>query len=105
LPFLIPARSIPSSASLSRSRASSLDQRADWIEATGRSAAGKPLVLSACFFSGVPGAPLHAATSSAAEQARAVPNRILIDILHIDLLAGDALRERGGGERIDGAIE
>src|SRR5687767_12302885 len=98
MPALIPAKAITSSASPSRSRASSVEKRSDTIGATGRSASGK---RGAC------GSARHAASSTAnsISTGRAARACILVDVLDIDLLARHALRQGGGHEAVEVAVE
>ncbi len=81
---------ITSTASLSLSRSSSVDQRGDTIAATGRSAAGKPVTLGseAFWWAGAEPRP-QPASSKHQCQERALAS---IDVLHLDRLAGHALR-------------
>ena len=85
----------------SRSRASSFDQRAETIGATGRSAAGKRVRLARSALAQRGCAPSHAASSERREQRQAAARRASIDILHLDLLAGHALRQRRRHEGIE----
>src|SRR5436190_21331262 len=98
MPGLTPASAVTSSASPSRSRASSVEKASPTIGETSRCAAGKRGSL---------GCARHEEVNSNAR--RSPPLRRgrakLLNILDLDGLAGDALRQRRGHEPVEVAVK
>src|SRR5690349_12983895 len=91
MPGAIPASRITSSASPTRSRASSVEKLSETIGATGRCALGK-----------------GDASGSARQAATVISKRAtvaLIDILNFHFLAGHALRQSRGHEAVEIAVQ
>src|SRR3954462_5782139 len=93
MPGFTAASSITSSASPSRSRASSVEKVSPTIGATSRFARGN------CGSDGCAWHPASAAALTTATQAN------LFNVFDLDGLAGDPLREGGGHEAVKVAIE
>src|SRR5690606_33473566 len=98
MPGTTPAKAITASASPTRSRASSVEKLSPTIGATSRPAAGN----SDC---GAGSARQAARMSSESRGAEALATICLVHILNFDLLASDALRQGGGHEPVEVAVE
>src|SRR4029453_528880 len=99
MPGLMPAKAMTSSASPRRSRASSVEKMSETIGATGRSASGK---VGPC------GSARHDASTASRSRTGTVAARTgntLVDVLDIDLLARHPLRQGGGHEAVEVAVE
>src|SRR5688572_13372637 len=92
MPGLTAASSITCSASPSRSRASSVEKLSPMIGATSRCGLGNGPCSGAC---------RHAQTIAASANSHGD----LLHILDLDPLAGDALRQSGGHEPVEVAVE
>src|SRR5256885_14748644 len=95
MPGLIPVSCITSSASPSRSRASSVEKESPTIGATSRCAVGKRGSLGCA----------RQAASARTQRDTATARIALFHILDLDRLAGQALRQRGGDEAVEVAVE